>query len=399
MASNVWRASRSSPAPWIRGGCEITCSISVVPERGRPKTNTGRRRVAPATGVRAKNSVSKASMQAVDEPLVLGRDVLAVAALASSLPWRWPRGGIRRRGRVRRGRRGREAEQQVPRPRPKFGIGQPALQRGEVLVGQLAAEQRRQPGVGDGEFGWILSAARKAASASARSPLLLGDAADVELRGPDVQLRAVRNARRLLDPPSSWSDQPSRVWATARSGFRVRACSKRAMASPGSSRSTYNSARYSHRGVVGFSSTARFSQGRASLSWPSRTQRQAEVGVRRGQVRLQPQGLGIGSPSLDQSIARAGRTLPRLWCAAGMSGSSRTASQCGSASSARPRSRASGQGCFGPGGPGIGLNREPKCFEASSNRLRSRSTCPALLWAVANLAASGPPGGTVGGLI
>ena len=59
IASKVNRANRSSPAPWIREWLEITCSTSVVPDRGRPKTNTGRREGWPAPALRAKNSASK----------------------------------------------------------------------------------------------------------------------------------------------------------------------------------------------------------------------------------------------------------------------------------------------------------------------------------------------------
>ena len=58
IASNDRRASRNSPAPWTCEWLASTCSIRVVPERGRPKTNTGRRVSEPAPASRANKSRS-----------------------------------------------------------------------------------------------------------------------------------------------------------------------------------------------------------------------------------------------------------------------------------------------------------------------------------------------------
>ena len=93
------------------------------------------------------------------------------------------------------------------------------------------------------------------------------------------------------------------------------------------------------RRCSGSSSTAFFSQTRASASWPSRCKHQAEVGVGQGQVR----DSAAGPPDRRPGRRRTG-PAPAGRCrgyGAGPpnSGSSRTASwQCGSASSAWPRS-------------------------------------------------------------
>ena len=62
IASKVCRASRSSPAPWTREWLASTCSTSVVPDRGMPKTKTGWRVSSPAPARRAKSSGVNASI-------------------------------------------------------------------------------------------------------------------------------------------------------------------------------------------------------------------------------------------------------------------------------------------------------------------------------------------------
>ena len=54
IASKSCRPSLSSPAPWTREWLDRICSIKVVPERGRPKMNTGRRVLKPAPANREK---------------------------------------------------------------------------------------------------------------------------------------------------------------------------------------------------------------------------------------------------------------------------------------------------------------------------------------------------------
>ena len=192
MASNVCRARRSSPAPWIREWLASTCSISVVPERGKPKTNTGRRVGARRRPVRREEVRPERRNEAVDKALVLGRDVGTLFRRGPAPgPGRWPAAGNRRRaaifapavqdagpGRTADGARG---------PSPSLGSAS-VLQGRQVGVGQLAAQQRRQPGVRQG----------KTPAASARR------------RGTPLRPRPAR--------PCSSCNPPRFSWAAARSG-------------------------------------------------------------------------------------------------------------------------------------------------------------------------------------
>ena len=128
------------------------------------------------TDVRAKNSGTKACEQAIDELLVLGRDVLAFLLAGQfqgqgiGLPQ-----AVRRHGRNRRGRRAHGQGEQQPGAGTvcQLRVGKTFFERGQVGVGQLAAQQRRQTGVRQGKSRLQAQRFPKGGSASASSPILL----------------------------------------------------------------------------------------------------------------------------------------------------------------------------------------------------------------------------------
>ena len=122
--------SRSSPAPWIRGWLASTCSIRVVPDRGRPKTKTGRRVSSPGPPnlgepVGAERSDESGRRIARGRP---ERTASAVLVLPGSR--HWPGAGSPRRGRIRRENRGhapvRTGAGRAPRDRAR---DRPAVSR------------------------------------------------------------------------------------------------------------------------------------------------------------------------------------------------------------------------------------------------------------------------------
>ena len=277
------RASRSSPAPWMRGWLASTCSISVVPDRGRPKTKTGRLVSNPSAGGPCEEVAVERPQQAVDEMLVLGRRVVAPA------PRQLQRQGVGLAQAVggavvvaRASRTwARPNRSRARRPGASCGIGQPRFQGGEVGVGQLAAQQRRQPGVGQGEG--RLQAQRRAEGGLGlgQVALLLAQPAEVEPGRGRVRLQpcgglvvpaGLRQPPFLLKRPAELRGAPPLA-----SGSSASTRSQQGIASAGSSRSPCSSARCSQKvALSGSSSTACFSQGRASSSLAFRLQGQPE---------------------------------------------------------------------------------------------------------------------------
>ena len=79
--------------------------------------------------------------------------------------------------------------------------------------------------------------------------------------------------------------------------------SQQGMASPGSSISSCSSASHSQKvALAGSSSTAVFSQGRASPNWPSRCKDQPEVGVGQGQFGFSRSASEVGGPGVDEPL-------------------------------------------------------------------------------------------------
>ena len=221
------------PAPARRASCP-----SAAGRRRRPAGA-----VEPGAGSRAKRSASKARSSAVDEPLVLGRDVLALSLWASSLR---DRVGLRRHSAAR------ELAAAIRARGPaRTGAGRGAWR--QLLVGQSlfhAPPDRRRAACrgtsvasracGIGNVGWNRSAVRKAASASAISPLLLVQPAQVQLRRRGVRLQPDWPSRKCsagLGEPALFLQCPAQREMRARP-IRVRgpaARSQHGMASAGSS--------------------------------------------------------------------------------------------------------------------------------------------------------------------
>ncbi len=144
--SNERRTSRSSPAPWIAGWLAKTCSVKVVPERGRPNTNTGRSELDPASCKRAKNAAAELLQQHVDELLVLG------GRIVTTLLIQFQRQGIGLPQAIRRPREitpriehvGHAEQHASPRPVADILVGDAFFDGGQVFVGEFAAQQRRE---------------------------------------------------------------------------------------------------------------------------------------------------------------------------------------------------------------------------------------------------------------
>ena len=125
--------------------------MSVVPERGRPKTNTGRQIFSPAPATRVKKSCAEGPHQVVDEKLVLRGAV--VAFLTAGV---LERQGVCLAQAVGRPRivatgvqdMGQSEQQASAGTRVQLRIGQPLLQGRTIAFGQSAAEQGRQPRMG-----------------------------------------------------------------------------------------------------------------------------------------------------------------------------------------------------------------------------------------------------------
>ena len=328
MASNVWRASRSSPAPWTCGWLARTCSISVVPDRGRPKTNTGRRVSWPVPAIRAKNAASNVLQQAVDEPLVVGRDVLAAALgqlHADGVGLAQAFGGA---GVVAAGVEhvGQGEEEPGAGSWARLGSASRSSSSGEIRVGQLAAEQRRQPGVRDREVRLEPQRRAEGRLGLVQLALLLVEPADVELGrgrvGLDLQ-RGARNAHRASIEPALFLQRPAQREMEARSllvSQGQHALPAAGSPRPGSSRSMYSSARISQKRRVGrveLDGPLEPGQGVVELALAGRiSPRWACDRARSGSSR----SASRYEPLASTSRFKPRKALPRLWCKAAMSG-------------------------------------------------------------------------------
>ena len=154
IASKDRRARRNSPAPWIWEWLASTCSINVVPERGRPKTKTGRRLGEPAPASRANKSRSNSLNRPSTNRSCSTGDVVAAFLVRPRWSARSPRAGIRRPGRNRPGRRvrgpGRTRAGRAG-PRPACHRSSRSSRAARSSSGSLPRKQRRQPGVGQRE--------------------------------------------------------------------------------------------------------------------------------------------------------------------------------------------------------------------------------------------------------
>ena len=140
-------AKRSSPAPKTCEWLARICSVSVVPDRGRPTMKIGRSVSSPKPRTRSKNVGRTGRHQARDEPRMVRR----VVVLALGAPVGQPQGvglpqvlgglvvgalGIEHEG---------QAEVQGRALAPgQVGVGHQLPHGGQVGLGQLAAEQGRQ---------------------------------------------------------------------------------------------------------------------------------------------------------------------------------------------------------------------------------------------------------------
>ena len=286
------RLERLAGQPQFAGAVDLRVAGQDLLDQRRPRPRQAEdedrpaRVVAPPGGPREELRVERLE-QAVDEPLVVGRVVLA-RCLGQLLAQRVGlRGGIRRRGRIRPARRARGpgrrgAGRRAPAnwgsasrcssaagpPRGACrGAGSPAGR----AAGRSSAALERRP---EGRLGL------------AQVALLLVEPAQVELGrgrvGLDPQGRLVL-PRASASRPSSWRAQPSeRCTPGPSASARARARSKQGMASPGSSRSTYSSARNSWKvelGRVQLDGPLQPGQGVAELALADHGQ--AEVGVGR----------------------------------------------------------------------------------------------------------------------
>ena len=310
IASNDRRASRSSPAPWTCEWLASTCSISVVPERGRPKTKTGRRVSRPAPASRAKKSRSNAAEQTVDEPLVIGR--------------RRSRGGCdwSRGSRALASRRHSAARAYSPRPSRAWASAKRSRPRGLGAACRRSAALRGRPG------------RRRAASTARASPA--GRAAarrPAASRAPCGTTARPRPCRRAPPGARPGSGRPRRSRAEA--GWRRRSARepRQTAIRPASAQPSAEMG----RGPIGIerdhplpagdrlgrlfhlvvqlgqplpevdvarARARRPSSARpgASVNWPSLLQHQAEMGVRQGQLRVQPQRFQVRDLGVDQPL-------------------------------------------------------------------------------------------------
>ena len=264
--------------PWTRGWLARTCSISVVPDRGRPKMKTGRRVSRPIPAVRAKNPASNArsrpstcsacsagSYSRESARRLQGQGVGLAQAVGGA--------GVRRRahrgrapGRTAAGRGGRV---------PGRGSASRSSSAARSASGSLSRSSVASRAWGWADVGCSRSAARKAASASASRPDLGMDAPQVELSRGRVGLQpgGLRSAACASGSrPSSWSAQPSPMCVAA---FSVGPRPARAPStgSPRRARPARPAARRVAPSPTAPSAPARRparTTGRASSSWPSR---------------------------------------------------------------------------------------------------------------------------------
>ena len=157
---------------------------------GQAEDEDGPARVVAGPGVPRQEVGVEDPDQPGDEPLVLGRGILAVPLgelLADGVGLAEAGGGA---GVLAAGVEhvGQPEEQPGARGLGQIRVGEPLLQRREVRIRQLAAEQGRQPGVRHGEVRLELQRRAEGRLGIVHPALLLGEAAEVEIGGRRIGL-------------------------------------------------------------------------------------------------------------------------------------------------------------------------------------------------------------------
>ncbi len=114
-----------------------------MPERGKPNTNTGRRGWRASAGQSREQLAIEHAQETVDESLVLGRHVLLVPFAVLNQGH-----GVRSLDALGGAgifaapveRMGQREQEPCARAVGQLVVGQPRLERGQVFVGQLAAQ-------------------------------------------------------------------------------------------------------------------------------------------------------------------------------------------------------------------------------------------------------------------